>query len=232
MSELELRLTALRDEIAWPETPAFEPRSTPRRARRAARLRPLALGFAILLVVLAGVLAFSPGARSAFLEIFSIRGATVERVESCRRSRRSGSTSASGSAARRPSGGSASSSLDLGGSRTRSSSAPDGLARGLRRPVAKPRLVLSQARGGIWDGFIKKAGSSGTTVDHVTVDGERGLFIDGDEHFVMFLDGNGRSATSGRISRAPCSSGTGPAAAPARRRPDAREALELANSIE
>ena len=44
-------------------------------------LRPLALAFAVLLAVLAGVLAFSPGARSAFLEIFHIRGATVERVE-------------------------------------------------------------------------------------------------------------------------------------------------------
>ena len=44
-------------------------------------MRPLALGFAILLAVLAGVLALSPGARSAFLEIFHIRGATVERVD-------------------------------------------------------------------------------------------------------------------------------------------------------
>ena len=80
MSELELRLSALRDEIAWPETPAFELAFERPQARRLP-IRQLALGFAILLAVLAGVLAFSPGARSAFLEIFHIRGATVERVD-------------------------------------------------------------------------------------------------------------------------------------------------------
>ena len=53
--------------------------------------------------------------------------------------------------------------------------------------VEKPRLVLSQLRGAVWDGFIKKVGSSGTRIEQVTVDGERGLFITGDEHFVMFL---------------------------------------------
>ncbi len=85
MSELELRLNALRDEIAWPETPAFEALTfEPVFERRPARrwpVRQLALGFAILLAVLAGVLALSPGARSAFLEIFHISGATVEQVE-------------------------------------------------------------------------------------------------------------------------------------------------------
>ena len=52
-----------------------------RRPARLRRLRPLALGLAVLLAVLAGVLAFSPGARSAFLEIFHLKGATVELVE-------------------------------------------------------------------------------------------------------------------------------------------------------
>jgi hypothetical protein len=53
--------------------------------------------------------------------------------------------------------------------------------------VEKPRLVLTQLRGGVWDGFIKKAASNRTRIEQVTVDGERGLFISGDEHFVMFL---------------------------------------------
>ena len=81
MSELELRLSALGDEIAWPETPRFELAFDRRRrphVRGCARSRSR---FAVLLAVLAGVLALSPGARSAFLEIFHIRGATVERVE-------------------------------------------------------------------------------------------------------------------------------------------------------
>ena len=56
---------------------------------------------------------------------------------------------------------------------------------------AEPRLVLSQARGAIYDGFIKKTGGRGTIIREVTVDGEPGLFVDGPEHFVMFLDENG-----------------------------------------
>ena len=70
MSELELRLNALRDEIAWPETPSLEPAYEPRRPGAPRACAPLALGFAVLLAVLAGVLALLPGARSAFLEIF------------------------------------------------------------------------------------------------------------------------------------------------------------------
>ncbi len=56
---------------------------------------------------------------------------------------------------------------------------------------SRPRLVLSQARGAIFEGFLKKTGSSGTTVRYVTIDGKPGLFVDGREHFVMFLDRNG-----------------------------------------
>ena len=80
MNELERRLQQLGGEIAYPATPRFD-LDLQRRAARPSLLRPLALGFAILVAVVAGVLAFSPGARSAFLEIFHIRGATVERVD-------------------------------------------------------------------------------------------------------------------------------------------------------
>ena len=51
--------------------------------------------------------------------------------------------------------------------------------------------MLSQARGAIYDGFIKKTGGRGTTILEVQVDGEPGLYVDGPEHFVMFLDENG-----------------------------------------
>jgi hypothetical protein len=81
MTELELRLHELREEIAWPQTPAIEPDPRVAPARRRWRGQQLAIALAVLLVVLAGVLALSPGARSAFLEVFHIRGATVERVE-------------------------------------------------------------------------------------------------------------------------------------------------------
>ena len=188
MSELELRLNALRDEIAWPETPALEP-TFDRRPARLLRLRPLALGLAILLAVLAGVLALSPGARSAFLEIFHLQGATVERVERLPEVEVQAidfGEQVSREEAERRVGFKL---VDLG--------EPDAVfVRGSRMaslvygPVEKPRLVLSELRGAVWDGFVKKVGSLGTRIEQVKVDGERGLFIIGDEHFVMFLDEN------------------------------------------
>ena len=195
MSELELRLSALRDEIAWPETPTFEALTfEPVIERRPARrwpVRQLALGFAILLAVLAGVLALSPGARSAFLEIFHIRGATVEQVETLpdvQAQRLDYGESVSREEAARRSGFPV---LDLGSEPDEIFIRPDGLVSVVYGDPSRPRLVLSQARGGIFDGFIKKTGSRDTTIRGVTVDGEPGLFVDGADHFVMFLDENG-----------------------------------------
>ena len=190
MSELELRLNALRDEITWPETPVFELTLERTQARRLP-LRPLALGFAILLAVLAGVLALSPGARSAFLEIFHIRGATVERVETLpdvRAQRLDFGERVSREEAERRSGFQV---LDLGDEPDAIFIRPDGLVSVVYGDPSRPRLVLSQARGAIFEGFIKKTGGSGTIVRYVTVKGEPGLFVDGAEHYVMFRDRNG-----------------------------------------
>ncbi|HEX4931095.1 MAG TPA: hypothetical protein VFV62_10345 [Gaiellaceae bacterium] len=189
MSELELRLIALRDEIAWPDTPIVRP-VLDRRPARASRVRPLALGFAIVLAVLAGVLALSPGARSAFLEIFHLKGATVERVDELpeveARPIDFGEVVSRAEAERRV----GFELLDLG--------EPDAVfVRGNRLAslvygsVDRPHLVLSELRGTVWDGLVKKIGGPGTRIDQVTVDGERGLFITGDEHFVMFFDETG-----------------------------------------
>ena len=189
MSVLEQRLRDLGGEIAYPATPSFDLTFEQGR-ERAPLLRPLALGFAVLVAALAGVLAFSPGARSAFLELFHLKGATVELTETLPEVEVQaidfGDRVSRAEAERRvgfPL-------LDLG--------EPDAIfVRGttiatlVYGPVEKPRLALSQLRGGVWDGFVKKAGASGTTVEDVTVDGERGLFVSGDEHFVMFQDGQG-----------------------------------------
>lgn len=190
MSELELRLNALRDEIAWPETPAFELTLERTQARRVP-LRPLALGFAVLLAVLAGVLAFSPGARSAFLEIFHIRGATVERVETLpdvRAQRLDFGQRVSRTEAEHRSGFRV---LDLGGKPDATFIRSDGLVSVVYGDPDRPRLVLSQARGAVFEGFMKKTGGSGTIVRYVTVRGQPGLFVTGDEHYVMFRDRNG-----------------------------------------
>ena len=190
MSELELRLSALRDEIVWPETPRFEPTFDRRRAR-VSRVRLLALGFAILLAVLGGVLALSPGARSAFLEIFRIRGAIVEQVETLpdvQAQRIDFGERVDRKEAERRAGFRL---LDLGSEPDAIFVRPDGLASVVYGDPARPRLVLSQARGAIYDGFIKKTGSRDTTIRTVSIDGEPGLFVDGAEHFVMFLDEHG-----------------------------------------
>jgi hypothetical protein len=190
MNELELRLQELGGEIAYPATPRFE-LALDRRPDRRPWLRPLALGFAVLLAVAAGVLALSPGARSAFLEIFHIRGATVERVESLpdvRAQRIDFGERVSREEAERRVGFEL---LDLGEEPDAIFVRPDGLASVVYGDPAHPRLVLSQARGAIWNGFIKKTADQGTIIDEVTVDGEPGLFVDGPQHFVMFLDENG-----------------------------------------
>ncbi len=193
MPELERRLIALREEIAWPETPTLVPAlDRGQQPVRASRARLLALGIALLLVVLAGVLAFAPGARSAFLELFHIRGATVSRVDELPE------------VAARP--------LDLGRPVSREEAErtagfglvdlgePDRIyVRGdavslVYGPVATPRLVLTELRGELWTGFVQKVGASGTRVEAVTVDGAPGLFVSGDQHFVMFLDENGSVA--------------------------------------
>ena len=189
MTELERRLVSLGRELDYPPVPAF--RHEFRRPARSRRVRPLVLGLAVLLAVAGAVLAVSPGARSAFLEILRIRGAIVERVETLPAvqaqrldfGERVGREEAERRAGFRL--------LDLGGEPDAIFVRPDGLASVVYGGPAAPRLVLSQARGAIFEGFIKKAVASGTRVAYVTVDGEPGLFLDGADHFVMFLDKNG-----------------------------------------
>jgi hypothetical protein len=193
MSELELRLLDLREAIAFPATPdlatAAERVAATRVRPARPRWRPLAIGFAVALVIAAGVLAFSPGARSAFLELFRLKGATISRVESLPQVEPVA--------------------LDLGERVSRSEAErrvgfrivgladeePDAIhVRGNRLvslvygPADKPRLLLSQHRAEVWDGFVKKAAGRGTTIEPLTVGGEPGFFVSGEEHFVMFLE--------------------------------------------
>jgi hypothetical protein len=190
MNELERRLAELGGEIAYPQTPRFDYSFSEARRRRFA-WRPFAIAFAALVVIAAGVLAFSPGARSAFLEIFHIRGATVESVETLPKvpvQRFDFGERVSGAEAERLAGFEL---VDVG--------KPDAIF--VRRgnvvslvygSVEEPRLVLTEFRGSVWGGFVKKAAGPGTRVEEVDVDGEPGLFVSGDDHFVMFRNANGQ----------------------------------------
>jgi hypothetical protein len=190
MNELERRLAELGAEIAYPQTPRFDHAYDRRRAWRP-RSRPLAIAFAALVVIAAGVLAFSPGARSAFLEIFHIRGATVERVETLPKvpvQRFDFGERVSRAEAERRTGFEL---VDVG--RPDAIFVRDGnIVSLVYGPVAEPRLVLTELRGGVWGGFAKKVAGGGTRVEEVQVDGEPGLFVSGDDHFVMFLNANGQ----------------------------------------
>lgn len=196
MSELELRLAALAEAVEYPPTPdlaAAVERALARRPERTpGRRRVLAVGLAVALAVAAGVLAFSPGARSAFLELFRLQGATVTRVESLPEVPLAApdlGEPASREEAEQLVGFEL---VDLG--------EPDAIYVRADRMVSlvygpreRPRLVLSQLDGTLWDGFHKKVAGTGTRIEDVAVDGERGLFVSGDEHYVMYLvDGNVR----------------------------------------
>lgn len=188
VTELELSLSALRDEILFPETPdllaRIEPQLVPRRPQR--RLRPLRVALAVLLAVAAGVLSLSPGARSAFREIFDLRGATVERIDELpdvptTGQLRLGERVSRGEAERRV----GFTLVDVG----RPDAVfvrDDNVATLVYGPVENPRLVLSQLRGSVYEGFVQKTAGSGTLIEAVRVAGEQGLFVSGDEHFVMF----------------------------------------------
>ena len=190
MNGLEQRLQQLGAEIAYPATPRFEHAFEGRPARRGLG-RPLAIAFAVVVVAFAGVLALSPGARSAFLEIFRIRGATVERVDTLpevHAQRLDFGERVSREEAERRAGFEL---LDLGTEPDAIFIRPDGLASAIYGDPDRPRLVLSQARGSLYEGFIKKVGGRGMVIRQVTVDGEPGLYVDGPDHFVMFRDENG-----------------------------------------
>ena len=87
MTELERALVSLGGELGFPETPDVSERvlgrlgaAAPPAARRGVKRRALVLAFAVLAVALGAAMAV-PQARTAILEFFRLRGATVQRVE-------------------------------------------------------------------------------------------------------------------------------------------------------
>jgi len=87
MTELERALVALGDELAFPEPPDVSERvlgrlsAGPTPPRRRFGRRALVIALAVLAVAVGAAMAV-PQARTAILEFFRLRGATVQRVES------------------------------------------------------------------------------------------------------------------------------------------------------
>jgi hypothetical protein len=205
--ELERRLAALRDEVAWPPTPdlasvvAGRVASEPRRRRRGLRawpaLRPatVALAALVVAVVVAGTLAAAPGVRARIADWLGIGAVRVERVD------------------RLPDVGPA---RDLGlGRRTTLAAArraagvpvptigalgaPDAVY--LARPGSAGVSLVYLARAGLPAatdgvgavltmlpggdiGLVKKLLGAGTSVTSIDVDGAIGVYIAGEPHVV------------------------------------------------
>jgi hypothetical protein len=202
---LEQELQAL--ALEWPPTPDLASsvaervrESAPRRAQR--WRRPLAVALAVLVVGVTAVLAFSPGARSALLELFGIKGATVTRVDVLPEVR----------------GGEQ---LDLGervsledaeretGFRARLPRDEDVDQVWLDRAIGRgavtvvwccPRVVLTEFRG-ISSPYAEKMVGAGTEVEYLEVNGRPGIWIEGASHVVVFRDEFGNIQERPRLAR-------------------------------
>jgi len=200
---LERELTAL--HVEWPPTPdlvaAIEPRLEARRRRP--WLRPLAIALAVAVVVVGAVLAVSPGARSAFLEVFHLKGVTVERVESLppthvtapldlgTRVSRQEAERLAGFPLAEPSLLGEPSAIYLG---------REGLITFVYEQSGAPRLLFSQLEARVDGGFLKKMSGLGTRIQGVEVRGSDGLFLSGEPHEVMFVGPNGTVVEPGYLA--------------------------------
>jgi hypothetical protein len=200
--EAELRALA----VDWPATPDVEARVAARLAeaprRRRPWLRPLAIALAALVVAAGAVLAFSPGARSAVLEFFHLKGATVVRVDELPPVR-GGET------------------LDLGTEVSREA-AQRAVGFRLRLPVDDrpdrvyldpqigrgavsvvwccPRVVLTQFRGEATP-YVEKMAGPGTLIENVFVGDHPGVWVAGRAHSVIFRDEYGMIRDRPRLAR-------------------------------
>jgi hypothetical protein len=183
--------------VEWPPTPdlvaAIEPRLAAQPRRRRGWLRPAAIALATLVVALGAVLALSPGARSAFLELFHLKGVTVVRVEELPQPRPvrplALGEQVTFAEAQRRAGFELVKPEELGD--------PDeiherrGFVTFVYRADGRPRLIFSQLRADISPFFVKKVAQDVTRIQTVSVRVPRdGLFLSGGPHELMFTAPN------------------------------------------
>jgi hypothetical protein len=194
MSELETRLRDLGVALELPQAPdlvaAVEARLATRPAPRR-RWRALAAVLAAALAATAALVAFSPGARSALLDLLGIGGVTIQRAEELPDVEEYadlalGRLVTPAEAAR------------VAGFRVRLPATVDG--RPVRRvyldtsigdgavsitwPCCAPRVVLTQVRGSGLP-WARKLVGPGTTVEDIDVAGVPGAWIEGDQHVFL-----------------------------------------------
>lgn len=212
MSALEQRLVALGRELDVPDAPDVAPRVLVEIAARppVARRRPRRLVFALAVVVLAALVATLaiPDARSALLRFLQIGGARIELVDELPPVPQTPPELELALGERVP----------LAEARSRTAfelleleDEPDAVYLGERGTVwflyggpDEVRLLLAQTpRVAVDETFIlKKLAGQGTTVEPLTVRGERAYFVSGEPHVVALLDANGAQyEESARLAR-------------------------------
>lgn len=212
MTELERSLRLLGEALAFPEAPdvseAVQRRlADARPERRRPRRRTLVLAFAVLALAIAAAMAVPP-ARTAILEFFGLRGATVQRVETLPPVPDPAPGLFLGDALPLEDGRPWVKSPDV--------LVPEALGKpdaayaaqedyGLRLTLVYrpgngvPRsqytgvgILVTEFDGAIDTRYLDKMVQGGTSVERLTVDGNRALWLEGGPHFVVFrtADGN------------------------------------------
>ena len=207
MTELERSLRLLGEGLAFPEAPdvteAVQRRLTDVRPQwPRVRRRTLVVALAIVAVAVGAVMVVPP-ARTAVLEFFGLRGATVQRVDSLPTVPRSDPAPPQfGLGTALPVGEEqpwvpgalvpaelgrpdAAYDLDLrSGRRVTLVYAPgDGVPASEYTGVG---ILVSEFDGTIDTEFLDKMVNGGTTVEQLTIDGHRALWLEGGPHFVVF----------------------------------------------
>jgi hypothetical protein len=212
MTELERSLRRLGEAVAFPEAPDVSEAVQRRLAdlrpeRRRPRRRTLVLAFAAAALAIGAAMAVPP-ARTAILEFFGLRGATVQRVETLPTvpSRPDSPDPAPGLLLGEP--------LPVQGGRPWVKSpnvlVPTALGKpdaayaaeedyGLRLTLVYgpgegvPRsqytgvgILVTEFDGAIDTQFLDKMVAGGTSVEQLTVGGNRALWLEGGPHFVVF----------------------------------------------
>ena len=196
MPELETRLRGLAPDVAFPATPPLAESVVAQLDERPARRswiarRRLAIAVAVVLAAFAAVLAASPGARSAFLELFGIEGATVYRVERAPDVDRFGPLvpgEAVSLAEARRSVPFAVVVPDTGG-RPVERVFLDRTSGAVSFVYCCPELILTEFRGEAVP-FVQKLAGPEVRIEQVTVDGAPGIWLEG-AHAVIYRDASG-----------------------------------------
>jgi hypothetical protein len=223
VSELERALQRLGDELAFPDAPdvvesVLGRLAGPQGRRLPARRRALVLAFAVLAVAVGAAMAV-PAARTAILEFFGLRGATVQRVETLPAVPTSPSAAILDLGEALP--------LDDGRPRVKM---PDVVLPGAlgppdaayvkrepygarltlvyepgdgipRSPYTGVGLLVTEFRGSIDEMLLQKLTDAGTRVERLRVGPDEAIWLEGGPHFVIFRGADGNPAEDeGRLA--------------------------------